>query len=85
MRSAPIPLAISEMHENTEHLISALSNLEDRLSAVLGPPRASDESGKSGTAPVPQVSGVAMCIQGQVAHLQRLRAQVEFITNRLEV
>lgn len=85
IRSAPIPLAISEMQENTEYLGIALGNLEDRLSGVLGPPRMNESDEKRCTAPIPSVSGVATVIQAQVAHLQRLRQQVEAITNRLEV
>lgn len=85
IRSAPIPHAISEMQENTEYLSSALGNLEDRLSAVLGPPRMNESDEKRCAAPIPSVSGVATVIQAQVAHLQRLRLQVEAITNRLEV
>lgn len=86
LRSAPIPLAIAEMQENTEYLTSALGNLEDRLSAVLGPPRTNETTDeKRCAAPAPQVSGVATVIQAQVTHLQRLRQQVEAITSRLEL
>lgn len=84
IRSAPIPLAISEMQEHTEYLISALGGLEERLSAVLGPPRMNEDE-KRCAAPTPAVSGLASVIRSQVVSLQQLRQQVEAITNRLEV
>lgn len=72
------------MQENTEYLISSLSNLEDRLSVVLGPPRMNEDEQRC-AAPTPAVCGLASAIQSQVVRLRQLRLQVDTIAGRLEV
>lgn len=82
-REPRIARELNNMGRNWEQLTSTLSTLFDKLSPVLGPTHPSDAetAGQDGD----QISDVAANIRAHTEDMRRMRGQVEYILERLEV